>query len=114
MIGALLGLALAQEPVHVRGEVRHSGSGPVRVEVLQIQDEGPVLLIAELILPRPNSTFDLPVPPNLGQVRVRAAADPGLDGVGEDDPQVVYPRTLTLGHQDIDGIELTLVQTEQR
>jgi hypothetical protein len=110
----LLSSALAVGQIHISGAVRHSGSGPVRVEVLQVQDEGPVLLVAEVLLPRPNADFDLVVPANLGRVLIRAAADPDMDGVGESDPQVVYPRDLELGRQDIRGIELNLVQMEQR
>ena len=105
----LVAAALAQDRVAVRGSVRHAGSGPVLVEVLLV-DTDPPLLVASTVVLEGNGRFELPVEPRLGTVRVRAAADLNRDGIGEDDPQALWPEPLTIGVSDIDGIELHLEQ----
>lgn len=110
MIWLVVGAALAQDDVRIRGNVRHSGAGEVLVEVLLVDTGGPPLLIGSAIVAEGNGAFDVPVRARIGEVRVRAAHDINRDGIGESDPQALWPAPLVIGTEDIEGLSLHLEQ----
>lgn len=101
-----LSLALAADQVRVSGRVESTVPGPIRVELLKV-DEGVQLLVAEQILDEPGE-FALTVSGVTGTVHLRAAADPDRDGISADDPQVVHPPLQLIG-DPVGGLTLTLV-----
>jgi hypothetical protein len=111
-----LALALAAAPargeaatVQIEGVLAHTGAGPVRVELLTEQTGGqPPLLAWSGWIDGPGP-FRLAVPIDLGEVRLRAAADLDGDGVGPLDPQGRLANPLRIGRAPITGIELTLI-----
>lgn len=117
MILALWCAALAADPplvrsVHITGVLASTTPGPFRVEVLLPQaDGGPPLLAWTGVLGKAGP-FDLEIPTDLGEVRVRVAADIAGDGIGADDPQAVWPTPLNIARQDITGIDLSLIRPD--
>ncbi len=83
-----LGLALAGDQVILSGRVDSSVPGPVRVELIRVEEGSPQLLIADVLLPEPGP-FSITVPAHQGKLYLRAANDVELDGIGPDDPQAV-------------------------
>jgi hypothetical protein len=113
-LAALLALqvALAVDTVPIRGNIQHTGSGEIRLELLTWSRDGePPLLAWAGTLPGAGP-FEVEVPAELGLVVLRAAVDLERDGIGPDDPQGVFPATLPIGRDAILGLELTLTRPE--
>jgi len=107
-----IGAASAGPTVALEGVLAHTGGGPVRVELLAEQSGGqPPLLAWSGWIDHPGP-FRLEVPADLGEVRLRAAADPDADGVGPLDPQVRLAAPLRVGRAPIEGLELTLIRPD--
>jgi len=104
----LVGLAMAADTVMIRGNVKHNGSGPVVVEALLIEPNGPPLLVGSAAVPSGRGAFELEVPARVGSLRVRAAHDVDRDGIGPGDAQAVWPELLEVVGQPIEGLELHL------
>lgn len=117
MITALLLATLAADPpvprsVHLSGVLASTTPGPFRVEVLLPQpDDGPPLLAWAGVLSKAGP-FELEIPSDLGEVRLRVAADREGDGIGADDAQAVFPLPISVGRQDVTGIELNLIRPD--
>ncbi len=105
-LSALIAAAGAGETVSVSGVIAHSGSGPIRVELLTRSPGVQPMLAWAGILPGPGP-FTLEVPQHLGAVTLRAAADGDGDGVGPEDPQDLVER-LEITTEPVAGVELSL------
>ncbi len=99
-------VASAGETVSVSGVIEHSGSGPIRVELLTRSPGVQPMLAWSGTLPGPGA-FTLEVPQHLGAVTLRAAADIDRDGVGPGDPQGLVEH-LEITTEPVVGIELSL------
>lgn len=104
----LLSLALAADQVRISGRVESTVPGPIRIELLQVEEHSSAqLLVAYELLEEPGP-FVLIVTDVSGTVHLRAAADPDGDGVGPDDPQTLHPPFILEG-DPVGGLTLTLV-----
>ena len=108
----MLSFALAADQVRISGRVESTVPGPIRVELLQVEEHGSAqLLLAYEVLEEPGP-FVLIVTDVSGPVHLRAAADAKGDGIGPDDPQTNHP-PLTLEGDAIGGLTLTLVLPDE-
>ena len=104
----LLALAFAADEVRISGTVESSVGGPIRVELLRGEEGAPQLLVASVVLDEPGP-FALTVKPHLGQVVLRAGADPDGDGIGAGDAQVVHSPALQIQDSPVTALTLSLV-----
>jgi hypothetical protein len=111
----LLASAQASDPViRLSGTIQSVEPGPIRIELLLPQDPGqnPLLLWEGWV--EGSGAYSILVPAGLDAVKLRAAADLKRDGIGPDDPQIRLPISLTIGQEDIHGIDLAIRPPEHR
>jgi len=114
-VSAALGLALiasvmAADTVRVSGVIEYTGSGPIRLELLN-RSEGEALLVWSGSAPGAGP-FSVDVPAHLGAVTLRAASDPERDGVGPQDPQGLI-EGLAIADKSVEGLTITLKPPER-
>ena len=107
---ALSPAAEAADTVRVSGVVEYTGSGPIRLELLN-RSEGEALLIWSGSAPGAGP-FAVDVPSHLGEVTLRAAADQQRDGVGPDDPQCLIGGLLIVD-KPVSDLTVTLKPPER-
>jgi len=81
-------LALAGDQVVLSGRVESSVPGPIRVELIRVEEGSPQLLVAEVLLQEPGP-FSVTVPARQGMLYLRVGTDADLDGIGPSDAQAL-------------------------